>query len=47
MELKKQLDNLLAKGFIRPSESLCAFPVLFVEKKDSSKRSCVDYHALK
>jgi hypothetical protein len=33
LELKKQLDDLLAKGFIRPSKSPWAFPMLFVEKK--------------
>jgi hypothetical protein len=46
LELKKQLDDLLAKGFIRPSKSLWAFPVLLVEKEDGSKRLCVDYHAI-
>jgi hypothetical protein len=46
LELKKQLDDLLAKGFIRPSKSPWAFPVLFMEKKDVSKRLCVDYRAL-
>ena len=46
MELKKQLDELLAKGFIRPSTSPWAAPVLFVEKKDGTKRLCVDYRAL-
>ena len=46
VELKKQLDDLLAKGFIRPSKSPWAFLVLFVEKKDGSKRLCVDYRAL-
>jgi hypothetical protein len=45
-ELKQQLDDLLAKGFIRPSRSPWASPVLFVEKKDKSKRLCVDYRAL-
>jgi hypothetical protein len=44
--LKRQLDDLLAKGFIRPSMSPWAFSVLFVEKKDKSKRLCVDYHTL-
>jgi hypothetical protein len=38
VELKRQLDDLLAKGFIRPSRSPWASPVLFVEKKDKSKR---------
>jgi hypothetical protein len=46
VELKQQLDDLLVKGFIRPSRSPWAFPVLFVEKKDKSKRSYVDYRAL-
>jgi hypothetical protein len=46
VELKRQLDDLLAKGFIRPSKSPWAFPVLFVEKKDVRKRLRVDYHAL-
>jgi hypothetical protein len=46
IELKWQLDDLLAKGFIRPSRSPWASPVLFVEKKDKSKRLCVDYRAL-
>jgi hypothetical protein len=46
VELKRQLDDLLAKGFIRPSRSPWASTVLFVEKKDKSKRLCVDYRAL-
>jgi hypothetical protein len=46
VELKRQLDDLLAKGFIRPSRSPWASPVLFVEKKDKRKRLCVDYRAL-
>jgi hypothetical protein len=46
VELKRQLDDLLAKGFIRPSRSPWASPVLFVEKKDKSKMLCVDYRAL-
>jgi hypothetical protein len=46
VELKRRLDDLLAKGFIRPSKSSSAFLVLFVEKKDGSKRLYVDYHAL-
>jgi hypothetical protein len=46
LELKKQLDDVLAKGFIRPSKSPWAFHVLFMEKKDGSNRLCVDYRAL-
>ncbi|WVZ63357.1 LOW QUALITY PROTEIN: hypothetical protein U9M48_012994 [Paspalum notatum var. saurae] len=44
--IKENIDELLGKGFIRPSSSLWAFPVLFVDKKDGSRRMCVDYRAL-
>jgi hypothetical protein len=46
VELKRQLDDLLAKGFIRPSKSPWALLVLFMEKKDGSKMLCADYRAL-
>jgi hypothetical protein len=46
VELKRQLDDLLTKDFIRASKSPWAFPILFMEKKDGSKRLCVDYRAL-
>ncbi|WVZ93760.1 LOW QUALITY PROTEIN: hypothetical protein U9M48_039717 [Paspalum notatum var. saurae] len=46
-EVKKNIDELLAKGYIRPSSSPWAFPVLLVEKKDTNeKRMCVDYRAM-
>ncbi|WVZ84481.1 hypothetical protein U9M48_031511 [Paspalum notatum var. saurae] len=46
-EVKKNIDELLEKGFIRPSTSPWASPVLLVEKKDTKdKRMCVDYRAL-
>ncbi|KAL2250218.1 UNVERIFIED_CONTAM: Retrovirus-related Pol polyprotein from transposon [Sesamum indicum] len=45
-ELKKQLEELLDKGFIRPSISPWGAPVLFVKKKDGSMRFCVDYRQL-
>ena len=34
MELKMQLQELLDKGYIRPSVSQWGAPVLFVKKKD-------------
>jgi hypothetical protein len=46
IELKKQIEELLEKGFIRPSSSPWGAPVLFVNKKDGSRRMCVDYRSL-
>ena len=45
-ELKVQLQELLDKGFIRPSFSPWGAPVLFVKKKDGSMRLCIDYREL-
>ncbi|KAL0556523.1 hypothetical protein IC582_005037 [Cucumis melo] len=45
-ELKVQLQELLDKGFIRPSVSPWGAPVLFVKKKDGSMRLCIDYREL-
>ena len=45
-ELKDQLQDLLDKGFIRPSTSPWGAPVLFVKKKDGSLRLCIDYRQL-
>jgi hypothetical protein len=46
VELKIQLQDLLDKGFIRPSASPWGCPALFVKKKDNSLRLCVDYRPL-
>ncbi|XP_028052740.1 uncharacterized protein LOC114257168 [Camellia sinensis] len=45
-ELKVQLQDLLDKGFIRPSVSPWGAPVLFVKKKDGTLRLCIDYRKL-
>ena len=45
-ELKLRLQELLEKGFIRPSVSPWGVPVLFVKKKDGTLRLCVDYRQL-
>ena len=45
-ELKVQLQELLEKGFIRPSVSPWGAPVLFVKKKDGTLRLCIDYRRL-
>ncbi|WVZ58676.1 hypothetical protein U9M48_008918, partial [Paspalum notatum var. saurae] len=44
--IKENIDELLGKGFIRSSSSPWAFPVLFVDKKDGTRKMCVDYRAL-
>jgi len=46
VELKKQIGELMAKQFIRPSTSPWGAPVLLVKKKDGSSRLCVDYKQL-
>nr|CAB3502861.1 unnamed protein product [Digitaria exilis] len=45
-ELKIQLQELLDKGFIRPSVSPWGCPAIFVKKKDHSLRLCIDYRPL-
>jgi hypothetical protein len=45
-DLKKQIKELLDKGFIRPSSSPWVAPVIFVDKRDGTQRMCVDYRSL-
>jgi hypothetical protein len=45
-ELKTQLQDLLDKGFIRPSLSPWGCPAIFVKKKAQTLRMCVDYRPL-
>ncbi|XP_070034930.1 uncharacterized protein [Nicotiana tomentosiformis] len=45
-ELKEQLEELLANGFVRPSVSPWGAPMLFVKKKDGPMRMCIDYRQL-
>ena len=44
--VRKYLDEHLAKGFIRPSSSKAAAPVLLVKKPGGGLRFCVDYRDL-
>ena len=43
-ELKLQLHELIDKNYIRPSVSPWGAPILFVKKKDSTLRLCINYH---
>ena len=45
-EIKKQIKDLLDKGFIRPSTSPCGSPIVLIPKKDGTWRMCVDLRAL-
>ena len=45
-ELDKQLDEMLAKGIIRPSKSPWGSVPVFVKKKTGEYRLCLDYRQL-
>jgi hypothetical protein len=45
-ELQMQLEELLKKGYIRPSVSPWGAPILFVKKKDGTLRLCIDFRQL-
>ena len=45
-ELKVQMEELVSKGFFRPSTLPWGAPVLFVKKRDGGLRFCIDYRKL-
>ncbi|GBG74895.1 hypothetical protein CBR_g19408 [Chara braunii] len=45
-ELRRQLETLTSKGWIRPSTSEFGAPVLFVPKWSGEMRMCIDYRGL-
>src|SRR3954466_11928165 len=46
LELKKDIDMALRKGFIRPSSSAWGAPSLFVKKSDGTNRLVQDYRPI-
>ena len=42
-EIKFQIQDLLDRGFIRPSTSPWGALVLFAKRKDKTLRLCIDY----
>jgi len=45
-EIKRQIQELLQKGHIKPCTSQCGSPIVLVQKKDGTWRLCIDYRAL-
>ena len=45
-ESKTQLQELLDRGFIRPSVSPWGALILFIKKKDGTLRMCIDYRKI-
>ena len=45
-ELRRQIDDLLSRGFITPSASAYGAPVLFARKSDGTLRLVIDYRQL-
>jgi hypothetical protein len=45
-EIKKQVQDLVDNGIIRPSFSVCGYPIVLVTKKDDTWRMCIDFQAL-
>jgi hypothetical protein len=45
-ELQLQLEELMKKGYMRPSVSPWGAPVLFLKKKDGALRLCINFREL-
>ena len=44
--VRDEVDNMLKLGIIEPSESPYASPIVLIDKKDGSKRFCIDFRTL-
>ena len=44
--VQQHVDDMLAKGWIRPSVSPYGAPILFIRKKTGELRMCVDFRSL-
>ena len=44
--IENEIDDMEKRGIIRKLKSSWAFPVVIVDKKDETKRFCVDYRKL-
>jgi hypothetical protein len=46
MEVQQQIEELLSKGIIKPSQSPFASPIVLVSKKNGDFRMCVDFRKI-
>jgi hypothetical protein len=45
-KLKKEIEELVRKGYIHPSSSPWGALILFVDKRHGCRRMCADYRSL-
>ncbi|XP_068503607.1 uncharacterized protein [Phaseolus vulgaris] len=45
-EIRQQVNDLIAKGWVQDSMSPCAMPIILVPKKDGTWRMCLDCRAV-
>jgi hypothetical protein len=46
VEIKNQVQEFLDRGLIRPSSSLCGYPIVLVPKKDDTWRMCIEFREM-